>query len=381
MKSDCVVFFDFTRSAWILVSRPAYLEYVLNYRQYLYIKLIYLSDKKPNKTLTILLGKLGLKIENKTARQLFVIRPKGKTKVLKTTWALTNSCPYVCKICIMRGIAEKEMTTAEKKRALYRLYELGCVWLSFTGGEPLAAKDFCEIYELAYSLGFLIKIQTNGFYISENQKIQILLQNKPPYQITLSMYGANASTYDEYTGVKGSFHGFYLALILLRRLDIQIKINIIITKDNERECQAMVGLCKDFEFEYLVGANIMPTFSGNASPVDCMVECPNKYHELNPLPPPSLDQSQDIDCQAGKNFIHITSSGQVLPCQTARVTCRGFNLFTPMILWECRMKKEIFIIKKIPDECESCACQICIPNRLLYFKAGLIPNKCTKEVP
>lgn len=380
MKSDCVVFFDPTRSAWILVSRPAYLEYVLNYRQYLYIKLIYLFNKKPGRELTNLLDRLGLRIENKTARQLFVIRPKGKTKVLKATWALTNNCPYVCKICIMQGIAEKEMTTAEKKRALYKLYELGCVWLQFTGGEPLAAQDFCEIYELAYSLGFLIKIQTNGFYISENQKIQILLQDKPPYQITLSMYGANASTYDEYTGVEGSFHNFYLALILLQRLDIQIKINIIITKDNQHESRAMINLCKDFEFEYFVGANIMPTFSGNANPVGCVVECPDKYHELNP-PPSSPEQSQDLDCQAGKYFIYITSSGKVLPCQTARVVCEGFNLFTPMILWGYRMKKQIFIIKKNPDKCKNCHCNVCVPNRLLYFNAGLIPSSCFKEAP
>jgi len=379
MKSDCLVFFDPTRSVWVLVSRPDYLKYVLNYRQYLYIKYLFLFNKRPNQNLASLLNKLGLKAENKTAHELFALRPKGKSKILKATWALTNGCPYTCKICIMQGIVEKEMTTRQKKKALHKLYKLGVVWLQFTGGDPLAAKDFCEIYELAYDLGFLIKIQTNGFCISQNQQLQQLIQKKPPYQVTLSMYGANTSTYDKYTGVEGSFNSFYVAMILLQRVDIEVKINIIITKDNQHECQAMINLCKDFEFEYFVGADIVPTFSGGADPIGCMVECPEKYHGLNPLPQ-SPEQPQDIDCQAGKYFIHITSSGQVLPCQTARVVCEGFNLFSPMILWGYRMRKQIHLIKKIPDECKYCTCQICIPNRLLYFKAGLLPNKCIKEV-
>ncbi len=372
MKPDVIVFFDPTRQAWVMVSRPAYLEYVLNAEQYEYIKTIFLFNQKISGPLIELLNALKIKTNNKTAREIFILRKKGETEILKASWAITNDCPYHCKICIMRGIVEPEMTTTQKIKALQKLVKLGCVWLQLTGGEPTATKDFCEIYERAYNLGFLIKIQTNGFYLPLNTRLKQLIQEKPPYQVTLSMYGASARTYNNYTGISGSYAYFLASLEILRSLRINVHINIIVTKENEHEAGAMINLCKQFGFGWFISGGIDPTFSGNSSPLQHSVTCPETIQALNG--PPTTTNNTEQGCNAGKHFVHITSSGQVFPCQAARIMCEGFNIFSLFI--KHILKKQTKVINQQPTQCTGCTCSICNPLRLLYFQAGLKPKGC-----
>ncbi|HOZ36231.1 MAG TPA: radical SAM protein [bacterium] len=373
MKPDVVVFFDSTRQAWVMVSRPAYLEYVLTADQYEYIRTVYLFDGPVGDSLTKVLARMGTNTQGKTARDIFILRPKGSMNILKASWAVTNYCPYHCAICVMKGIKEQELPCQQKIKVLKKLEKLGCTWLQLTGGEPTSSPDFCNLYEEAYDLGFLIKIQTNGFYFSLNTRLKQLIQEKPPYQITLSMYGASARTYNCYTGISGSYACFLAGLKILKSSGINTHINIIITQKNEREIDEMINLCQQFGFSWFVSGSITPTFSGSPTPLHYAVDCPDVVQSINP----PADKTPEQTCQAGKYFIHITSSGQVLPCQTARVMCRGFNIFSFFIKY--KLKKQTKSINKPLVQCASCICSICNPLRLLYFQAGLKPKGCSNS--
>lgn len=43
--------------------------------------------------------------------------------------------------------------------------DAGVLWLQLTGGEPLIDKFFPQVYELAYELGMMISISSNGGHV------------------------------------------------------------------------------------------------------------------------------------------------------------------------------------------------------------------------
>jgi MoaA/NifB/PqqE/SkfB family radical SAM enzyme len=86
----------------------------------------------------------------------------------------------------------------ERERLLRIMREAGVLWLQLTGGEPLIDKLFPEVYELAYQLGMMINISSNGSRLS-SRKILELLTTRRPYRLTLSVYGATAESYDGLT--------------------------------------------------------------------------------------------------------------------------------------------------------------------------------------
>jgi len=45
---------------------------------------------------------------------------------------------------------------------------MDCLWILFTGGEPLLRPDFLEIYTYAKKKGLLVTIFTNGTLIDDN---------------------------------------------------------------------------------------------------------------------------------------------------------------------------------------------------------------------
>lgn len=85
--------------------------------------------------------------------------------------------------------------------------DAGVLWLQLTGGEPLIDKFFPQVYELAYELGMMISISSNGSRLS-SRKILELLTARRPYRLTLSVYGATAESYDGLTRRRGSFAAF-----------------------------------------------------------------------------------------------------------------------------------------------------------------------------
>ena len=97
---------------------------------------------------------------------------------------LTHRCNLNCVHCYCKGSEDvarnmshaarlasstenRELTTQEWKEILDEIHRKGCLWLCFTGGEPLIRDDFLEIYSYAKEKGFIITINTNGLLLTE----------------------------------------------------------------------------------------------------------------------------------------------------------------------------------------------------------------------
>jgi MoaA/NifB/PqqE/SkfB family radical SAM enzyme len=58
--------------------------------------------------------------------------------------------------------------------------------VQLTGGEPLIDKLFPDVYGLAFELGMMLSISTNGSRLS-SPKIMTLLTERRPYRVTVSV--------------------------------------------------------------------------------------------------------------------------------------------------------------------------------------------------
>jgi len=118
---------------------------------------------------------------------------------------LTYRCNLNCIHCYCNGLEDKkkELNTAQWKRILNEIRQAGCLYLLFTGGEPLIREDFLELYSYSKKKGFIITIFTNSQAV--DKEILSYLIKSPPFSIEITLNGITQETYESITQVKGSF--------------------------------------------------------------------------------------------------------------------------------------------------------------------------------
>lgn len=148
---------------------------------------------------------------------------------------LTYRCNLDCVHCYCKGSEnrEKELTTEEWKDIIDEIHREGCLWLTFTGGEPFLRKDFLEIYKYASRKGFLITIFTNGTIVSS--EILEFFKTKPPFLIEISLYATNPIVYEVITQTKGSFKKVMENIDRLVKTKIPLFLKTVILKQNKEE--------------------------------------------------------------------------------------------------------------------------------------------------
>ena len=118
---------------------------------------------------------------------------------------LTYRCNLNCIHCYCQdlGCIRRELTTKEWMAILDMLQTEGCLYLTFTGGEPLVREDFLEIYAYAKRKGFMITLFTNGQALTA--KLINYLVKSPPSSMEITLNGISQKTYEFITQVPGSF--------------------------------------------------------------------------------------------------------------------------------------------------------------------------------
>ncbi len=125
------------------------------------------------------------------------------------TFELTPRCNFNCRMCYVhlkeKQIPKygKELTAEEWLHIAEEAKRAGTTWLCITGGEPLMHPEFPEIWRSLSEMGFFLTLQTNASLISGD--IVELLEQYPPRQVKVTLYGTNNQVYQEVCGVKDGF--------------------------------------------------------------------------------------------------------------------------------------------------------------------------------
>jgi len=148
---------------------------------------------------------------------------------------LTYLCNLKCIHCYCRGSEDKdrELNTRQWKKIFDEIQKEGCIYLTFTGGDPLIRDDFLELYSYAKKNGFIITIFTNGLAL--NRKIIDYLAKSPPYAIEITLNGITPQTYEAITQVKDSFSKVLENIKKIKQRNLRLILKSNCLKQNKHE--------------------------------------------------------------------------------------------------------------------------------------------------
>lgn len=179
---------------------------------------------------------------------------------VKLIFELTNLCNFSCVHCIRDEEGPKHYLPIEiidKVLAEVQPYH-NVTHVAFTGGEPSLHPQFIEIVQRVVDGGWTFGFVTNGWYF------QKLLPKILPFQpairnLTFSVDGATEVTHDTLRCRPGSFRRLVQAMSQCRFRGIPFQINMVVTKTNRTELEAMALLASRLGCEALGYGHCQPT--------------------------------------------------------------------------------------------------------------------------
>ncbi|MGH3976446.1 MAG: radical SAM protein, partial [Pseudonocardiaceae bacterium] len=116
----------------------------------------------------------NLEISGRLVNDAVIVRTQSPYGYSRASYELNLGCNYDCEHCYLGLKTFSGLSWPEREALLHIMREAGVLWLQLTGGEPLIDKLFPDVYELAYQLGMMISISSNGSRLA-NRKILDLL--------------------------------------------------------------------------------------------------------------------------------------------------------------------------------------------------------------
>ncbi|MFH1772366.1 MAG: radical SAM protein [Candidatus Omnitrophota bacterium] len=246
------------------------------------------------------------------------------------TWEISFACNLSCVHCYCPKHASPRPLGIEKMRRLIdQISENGCLWLLFTGGEPLYHPDFTKIYAYAKKKGILTTLFTNATLITD--EIADFLREYPPLNVEISLYGIKSSTYEAVTGVTGSFKACLEGINRLIERKVKFSLKTMALTINLAEIEAISRYAEDLGVSFRIDASINSTIESSSAPCRYRIspqeavgldfsnkkrsESWNKFLKQYPL---NNESGNIYNCSAGVTSFHIDPEGNLSPCVMAR---------------------------------------------------------------
>ena len=168
----------------------------------------------------------------------------GLMAPVNVTWEVTYACNLSCIHCVSDSGRKKygELTTEQCLRVIDTMSAMKVFQFNIGGGEPFMREDFLDLMDYSHEKGIVTCISTNGTLIDD--EVAGRLAHKLVY-MQVSLDGATPASNDAIRG-KGSFRKALNALEFLRKRDIEVSVNTVLTKLSFPELDALVDLAASF---------------------------------------------------------------------------------------------------------------------------------------
>lgn len=282
---------------------------------------------------------------NQEFGERFSQRLAGGRFPLSGQWELTCRCNLRCVMCYTDCFntperLRQELTLPEILRIMDEIQEAGCLELSLTGGEPLARKDFLDIYAYAKQKGFLVTVLTNGTLLTE--KIVDYWACYPPMMIEISLHGLTRESFERITQGPGSYERCLegIRLILERHLPLTLKTSGMTVNRDEilkiKDSVEDLGHRYQTKVWYKFGSDIRPRLDGSEDvyeyqlPESDVIAIEQADPEFRAERLRQDGQKEELVrqgnslCGGGRYKFHIDAYGQLQLCSNNRL--RSYDL-------------------------------------------------------
>lgn len=187
---------------------------------------------------------------------------------------LTFGCGLRCKHCYTDCYnnsedIRRELSVRGIKLILDKIYKAGCIWLCFTGGDPLSRRDFLEIYSYAKNKGFIVSVFTNAYSI--NNEIVGYFRRKTPFVVEVTLNAVNRDVYEKISQVKGSFEKAMRGIDMMFKAGIPLKIKTQVLKDNLKELPKIQDFIEGLGLKFMPTTELFPRLNGDLEPCNSRV--------------------------------------------------------------------------------------------------------------
>lgn len=301
----------------------------------------------------------GLDLGRSAADTVLLVRDPSPYGHGRASYELNLGCNWACKHCYL-GLKEfAGLDWPERERLLYALRDAGVVWLQVTGGEPTIDPHFAAVYSLAYDLGMMVEVLTNGSRL-HNPLILDLLTVRRPYRLTLSVYGATEQSYDGLTQRRGAWKQFTRGLDAAYEAGLPLELTVIVTEDSVHEVEAMHALGERYGAVTREYSHMSPTIYGGAESLPSQATA--YLGKRKPF----------TGCDAGHTSLHVDPHGMASVCKVSRD--HSIPLVTEGVAGLSRLGHVADRALGRQGGCAGCtlseSCSTCMPLAALYRKAN-----------
>ncbi len=239
----------------------------------------------------------------------------GLSAPVNVTWEVTFQCNLSCIHCLSNSGARTsgELTTDQCRQVIDQLAVLKVFQFNIGGGEPFMRPDFLDLMDYAHSRGMVTCISTNGTLIDADIARRL---DKHLVYIQISLDGATPEANDAIRG-PGSFNNALNALEHLKKRQIEVSINTVLTRLSFPQLDQMVKLAAAYKAKLRV-SRFRPSGRGLQS-----------WSKLNVNPSQMLDfsrwLSQHLKVSTGDSFFSVTTEERralgLNMCGACKLTC------------------------------------------------------------
>jgi radical SAM protein with 4Fe4S-binding SPASM domain len=245
--------------------------------------------------------------------------PAGPFEIV---WNVTYQCNLRCKHCYENaGQKRSELSTSEAKQVLdilSKMSNIGLPAISFSGGEPLARKDFFELAAYAKKRIGYVSIASNGTLITGDNAKRI--KDAGVDYVEISIDGATAAVHDWFRGVPGSFEKAMQGIKNSLKQGVDTCIATVLHRDNMVELNKLIGLSKELGVRFM-HFNYIPTGRAKTH-IELDLTPDQRYHVLETIGKEILSlyvQKKEEEDKYGKSGVKVDRFFSTCP-QYASVT-------------------------------------------------------------
>src|SRR6516164_8591638 len=165
---------------------------------------------------------------------------------------LTHRCPLLCPYCsnpLQLDRGSTELTTAEWKKVLSELAEIGVLQVHFSGGEPTARKDLVELAQHASDVGLYTNLITSAVLLTREKLAE--LADAGLCHVQISFQGTEQVLADRVAGSKGAHHRKIEVARWTRELDLPLTVNAVMHRQNLHQLPDIIQMAVDLDADRL----------------------------------------------------------------------------------------------------------------------------------
>ena len=159
-------------------------------------------------------------------------------------WEVTQSCDLACKHC--RAAAQpiahpEELTTAEGKRLIDQIAEMGVPIFVFTGGDPLKRKDVFELIRYASERGVKVAVTPSATPLLTREAM-FWFKEAGLVRLGISLDGSCPEIHDKFRGLPGAWARTIQAIEWANEAGIPIQVHTTISRHNVDDLDSLCAL-------------------------------------------------------------------------------------------------------------------------------------------